>query len=68
MTKKDAHRLLHHFAHQAHEQGWEVGDFLFNFEQCWGLAPDDVTEAAELVPDALEHVAHVVWYPTRRDI
>ena len=69
MTKQEAHRLLHQWAHFAkEEQGWEVGDFLFNFEQAWGHAPQNVTDAAEMVPEALEHIAQVVWYPTRRDI
>ncbi len=68
MTKQQANKLLHRFAHHAHNEGWTEGDFLFNFDQAWGLAPQDVTDAAALVPEALEHVAHVVWYPTRRDI
>ena len=67
MTKQRAHELLHHFAHQVHKQGWAYDQFIDNFEQVWGLAPDIVTTAADLVPDALEHVAHVVFFPTRRD-
>ncbi len=66
MTKQRAHKLLHHWAHSRRESGWSFDDFIENFEQCWGQAPDDVTEAAALVPEALEHVAQVVWFPTDR--
>lgn len=68
MTDPQARQLLHSFACQVHAQGWSYGDFLFNFDQAWGLAPQDVTDAAARMPGVLEHIAHIVWYPTRRDI
>lgn len=67
MTKPEARQLLHAYAHKVHAQGWEMMDFLLNFQEVWGLAPQDVTDAAEIVPEALEHTAQVVWFPTRRD-
>jgi len=68
VTKQQARRLLHNYAHWAHGQSWSQDDFLSNFSECWGLAPPNVEYAAAVVPEALEHIVQVVWYPTRRDI